>query len=360
MKGLIFAGDRQIDYVEVEDPTPGLGEVVLEMKASGICGSDLHMYRGPKGMRLLGATATGPIIAGHEPCGVVVAVGPGVTDRQAKIGDRAMVHHYWGCGTCPHCRTGWAQMCDQQQPTIYGIGAHGGHAQYLKVPEGTLVALPESLSFAAGAAISCGTGTSYAALRRFGVSGGDVIAIFGQGPVGLAATQLAAAMGARVIAIDPSAERLAFAKELGATDTIDPNSGDTVAAIQALTHGKGADYAFEASGAGAARTAGVKAVRPWGSVAFVGVGGEPTVEVGAIMRRQITVFGSWTFSNVGQGECARFIADRNIAADRIFTDRWRLDQGVEAYQKVDGQKGGKGVFIFGDRALATRHHPLAA
>lgn len=93
MKGLIFGGDRTVEYVEVEDPTPEAGEVVLEMKASGICGSDLHMYRGPKGMRLLGVTATGPIIAGHEPCGVVVAVGPGVAERQAKIGDRVMVHH---------------------------------------------------------------------------------------------------------------------------------------------------------------------------------------------------------------------------------------------------------------------------
>ena len=346
MKGLVFGGERTVEYVEVEDPTPGLGEVVLEMKASGICGSDLHMYRGPKGMRLLGATATGPIVAGHEPCGVVVAVGPGVTARQAEIGDRVMVHHYWGCGTCSHCRTGWAQMCDQQQPTVYGIGAHGGHAKYLKVPAGTLVALPESLSFAAGAAISCGTGTSYAALRRLEVTGGDTVAVFGQGPVGLAATQLAAAMGARVIAIDPSAERRAFAETLGASELVDPAAGDPVAAIQALTHGKGLDAALEASGAGAARAAAVKAVRPWGKVAFVGVGGEPTVEVGAIMRRQVTVFGSWTFSNVGQGECARFIADRDIAADRIFTDRWRLEQGAEAYRKVDAQQGGKGVFVF--------------
>ena len=347
MKGLIFGGDRTVEYVEVQDPTPELGEVVLEMKASGICGSDLHMYRGPKGMRLLGVTASGPIIAGHEPCGVVVAVGSGVTERQAKIGDRAMVHHYWGCGACSHCRTGWAQMCDRQQPVVYGIGAHGGHANYLKVPAGTLVALPDALSFAAGAAISCGTGTSYAALRRLGVSGGDTVAVFGQGPVGLAATQLAAAMGARVIAVDISAERLALAQSLGALDIVKADEGDPVAAIQGLTHGKGAEHALEASGAATARAASVKSVRAWGSVAFVGVGGEPTVEVGAIMRRQITVFGSWTFSNVGQGECARFIADRNIAADRIFTDRWRLEQGADAYRKVDEQKGGKGVFVFG-------------
>jgi threonine dehydrogenase-like Zn-dependent dehydrogenase len=346
MKGLIFAGDRQIDYAEVPDPTPGSGEVVLEMKASGICGSDLHMYRGPKGMRLLGVTATGPIIAGHEPCGVVVAVGPNVTERQAKIGDRVMVHHYWGCGVCPHCRTGWAQMCEGETPIVYGIGAHGGHAPYLKVPAGTLVALPDALSFAAGAAVACGTGTSYAALRRLDLRGGDVITIFGQGPVGLAGTQLAAAMGARVIALDPSTGRRALALAMGASDAIDPAAGDPVDAIKALTHGRGADCSLEASGAGAARKAAINGVRSWGKVAFVGVGGDPTVEVGAIMRRQITVFGSWTFSSIGQGECARYIADRNIAADRIFTDRWSLDQGAEAYRRVDQQSAGKGVFTF--------------
>jgi threonine dehydrogenase-like Zn-dependent dehydrogenase len=236
-------------------------------------------------------------------------------------------------------------MCDEQQPIVYGIGAHGGHAPYLKVPAGTLVALPDELSFEAGAAISCGTGTAYAALRRMDLRGGDVIAVFGQGPVGLAGTQLAAAMGARVIAIDPSAERLAIARALGASDLVSPTSDDPVTAIQALTHGKGVDKALEASGSNAARSAAIHGVRAWGSVAFVGVGGEPTVEVGAIMRRQITVFGSWTFSNVGQGECARFIADRAIPADRIFTDRWHLDQGADAYRKVDQQSGGKGVFL---------------
>lgn len=237
-------------------------------------------------------------------------------------------------------------MCDRQQPIVYGIGAHGGHAKYLKVPAGTLVPLPDTLSFAAGAAISCGTGTSFAALRRLGVSGGDTVAVFGQGPVGLAATQLAAAMGATVIAIDISAERLTLAQSLGAVHIVNAGGEDPLTAIPALTHGNGADYALEASGAGNARAAAVKSVRAWGSVAFVGVGGEPAVEVGAIMRRQITVFGSWTFSNVGQGECARFIADRNIAADDIFTNRWRLEQGAEAYRGVDEQKGGKGVFLF--------------
>ncbi len=343
MRGMTFGGERTIEFIEVPDPTPGPGEVVLAMKASGICGSDLHMYRGPKGMNLLGAASTGPTIRGHEPCGVVAAVGAGVLPREAKVGDRVMVHHYWGCGGCEHCGTGWAQMCTGQPPIIYGIGAHGGHAPYMKVPAGTLVKLPDALSFEAGAAISCGTGTAYAALRRLNVSGVQTITIFGQGPVGLAGTQLAAAMGARVIAVDPSPERLALAKEMGADEVVNPSSGDPIVAIKELTNGKGADVSMEASGATAARDAALKSLRPWGTLALVGVGGAFNPEVGTLTRNQITVFGSWTFSKSGQAECAEFAAKRGIAVDKIFTDRSPLEKAADAYIRADKQTGGKGV-----------------
>src|ERR1700680_750704 len=119
----------------------------------------------------------------------------------------------------------------------------------MKVPAYTLVALPDELGFATGAAISCGTGTAYQALRRMNLTGGDTIAVVGQGPVGLSATQLAAAMGARVIALDVSAERLKRATEFGADALIDPKADDPVAAIKALTHGAGADLALDTSGA---------------------------------------------------------------------------------------------------------------
>jgi threonine dehydrogenase-like Zn-dependent dehydrogenase len=344
MRGMTFAGNREIEFIEVPDPTPGSGEVVLEMKASGICGSDLHMYRGPKGMNLLGATSTGPVIRGHEPCGVVAAVGSDVSERQARVGDRVMVHHYWGCGTCRHCRTGWAQMCDQQQPIVYGIGAHGGHAPYLKVPAGTLVHLPHELSFEAGAAISCGTGTAYAALKRLNLAGGDNVVIFGQGPVGLAGTQLAAAMGGRVIAVDISPERLVLARQMGAAEVINSKDADPVEAIRDLT-GPGADVAMDASGATEARHAALNCLRPWGSLALVGVGGAFAPDLGAIMRKQTTVFGSWTFSNVGQADCASFAASRGVPVDAIFTDKWKLDEADAAYKTADKQTAGKGVFL---------------
>src|SRR5260370_14316986 len=232
MKAVVVMGERKFELVEFADPAPGPGEVVLESKASGMGGSDLKFCRAAKnGSQALGLGPTsGPVIAGHEPCGVVVAVGAGVGEREASIGARVMVHHYKGCGVCRHCRVGWSQLC-AEGIVVYGVTGHGAHARYMKVPAGTLVALPDALSFETGAAISCGTGTAYGALRRLNLSGRDTIAIVGQRPVGLSATQLAAAMGARVISLDVSPQRLARAAAFGGDATGDPGANDPVTPI---------------------------------------------------------------------------------------------------------------------------------
>src|SRR4029453_18423461 len=124
-----------------------------------------------------------------------------------------------------------AQMC-LEGPVVFGANGNGAQTKYMKVPVHTLVPLPEALSFETGAAISCGTGTAFGALKRLNLQGGETIAIFGQGPVGLSATQLAVAMGARVIALDISPERRKLGQEFGAHEVIDATSSDTVAAIR--------------------------------------------------------------------------------------------------------------------------------
>ncbi len=349
MKAVVFAGDRRVELRNFDDPTPGPGEVVLEIKASGMCGSDLKFYRAAPGAaaRTLGLGSAEPVIAGHEPCGVVVAVGAGVTEKQARIGQRVMVHHYRGCGVCPHCSTGWMQLCVEGVAEVYGITGHGAHAKYMKCPARTLVTLPDALSFETGAAIACGTGTAWGAIKRLELSGDQTLAVFGQGPVGLSATQLAAAMGARVIALDVSDERLARAREFGADVLINPAQTDPVAAIKEATHGLGAHATIDASSSSEARRQAVQSVRTWGKACFVGEGGDVTLDVSPdLLRRQVTLIGSWTFSTVGQAECATFIADRKIDVDRLFTDRWTLEQAGEAYGLFDKQTSGKGVFLF--------------
>jgi threonine dehydrogenase-like Zn-dependent dehydrogenase len=315
------------------------------MKASGMCGSDLHPYRAAgNAAAALGLGAGGPVIAGHEPCGVVAAVGAGVD--ASLVGQRVMNHHYKGCGRCRHCRLGWSQLC-RKGITVYGMTGHGGHAPYMVAPAFTCVPLPDELSFEEGAAVSCGTGTAYGALKRVDVSGRDTLAVFGQGPVGLSATMLGRAMGARVIAVDVVPERLALARDLGAEETINAKDADPVKAIHELTHGEGAETTMDCSGNPEARAQAVRSADTWGRVAFVGEGNNVTLDVSRdLLRRQITLHASWTFSNTGQEECARFVAERGVPLSRLFTHRWRLEQADEAYQLFDRQTTGKGVFVF--------------
>jgi threonine dehydrogenase-like Zn-dependent dehydrogenase len=340
VQGITFLGDRKLAMLDYPEPTPGPGEVVLEMKASGICGTDLSFYRSSPEAR------AHKHVAGHEPCGVVAELGPSVDGTKIKVGDRVMVHHYSGCGWCEHCRSGWAQLCQSAPVKVYGGNADGGHARYLKVPAATLVPLPDELSFQAGAAISCGTGTAYAALRRMHLAGNDTIAIFGQGPVGLSATQFASAMGARVIALDISPERLRRAGEFGADALVNPAETDPIAEIKRLTGGRGADLALDTSGAKQGANGAVRSTKIWGSVVLIAGPGPLELNITHdLTHRQQTIYGVWTFSIAGQMECARFVAERGIDVDRVFTHTWHLDQAEEAYRLTDAQGAGKGVFL---------------
>ncbi len=351
MKGLVFTGNRQLEVQDFDEPTPGPGEVVVEIKASGMCGSDLHIYRSPGGgpgvAAALGLGGDGkPKIGGHEPCGIVVARGEGVAKHHAPDGARVMVHHYSGCETCPDCRSGWPQMCTTDKKTIYGVTGHGAHTKYMAIPSYTLVSLPEELSFSTGAAISCGTGTAYGALRRMNMNGGKTLAIFGQGPVGISGTLLAKAMGMEVIGVDISNERLALGRDCGADHTVNVASADAVDEILKLTGGKGVHYALETSANPDARVAAVRGTRPWGTVCYVGEGGTVTLEVSKDMiRRQVTLIGSWTFSTNIQDECTKFVADNGVDIDRQITETFKLSEAGPAYEKFDQQTMGKGMII---------------
>jgi threonine dehydrogenase-like Zn-dependent dehydrogenase len=348
MRGVVFLGNRTLELREFPDPTPGPGEVVLAIKASGMCGSDLHPYRaaGDAAKSLGLGGACGPVIGGHEPCGVVAARGAGVAEADAPVGARVMQHHYKGCGRCKHCLAGWSQLCPHGR-IVYGLTGHGAHAPFMTAPASTLVPLPDELTFEEGAAIACGTGTAYGALKRLDVSGRDTLAVFGQGPVGLSATLLGAAMGARVIAVDIARERLVLARESGADAVVNAKETDPVAAIRELTHGEGAETTMDCSGTSEGRLGAVRSAATWGRVGFVGEGGTTAFDVSQdLLRKQLTLHASWTFSALGQAECARFIARRRIPLTRLLTHRFKLEQAGEAYRLFDTQTTGKGVFVF--------------
>lgn len=338
MKAVIFTGNRQLEIRDVPDPEPADDEVVLEIMASGMCGSDLHLYRSPD-------PGVANFIPGHEPCGVIVERGKAVSETEAPVGARFMVHHYDGCRTCANCTSGWTQLCEEGS-TVYGKTGDGAHARFMKVPAHTLVPLPDDMSFVVGAAISCGTGTAYGAIKRIEMPEGETLAVFGQGPVGLSATMLGVAMGARVLAVDLSAERLAKARDYGADAIIDASKDNAVEAIKDLTGGHGAPYVLECSGSPAASHDAVKSAKIWGKVGLVGLGSEATYDVARdVIRRQVSIVGSWTFSRDWQRECTEYIAERQLPVESLFSHRFPLQDAERAYQIFDTGKTGKGVLL---------------
>ena len=341
MKGVVFLGDRELEIRELPEPKPDPGQVVIAMKGSGLCGSDLRPYRTPKEQKGEPASIK---VGGHEPCGVIAEVGQGVAN--VRVGDRVMMHHYSGCGTCRMCRIGYSQMCLNYHDT-YGSTQNGGHEDYLLAPADTCVAMPDGLSFEEGAACACGTGTAFHALKRLDITGTETLAIFGQGPVGASGTLFAAAMGVRVIAVDMIPERLALAKKLGADVVIDASEQNPVDAIRELTHGEGAHATLDATGIPEARINAVDSAMLWGKVCFVGEGNTTTFDVSSqIIHKQLTILGSWTFSLSGLEEVANFVVERGIPLNDLITHRFRLDQAVEAYQLFDSGRTGKVVFTW--------------
>ncbi len=342
MKGVVFLGDRQAEVREFEDVGPGPEEVRIRLRSSGMCGSDLNSYRQPAAER-----SNVDIRPGHEPCGEVAELGAGVTE--VSVGDRVMIHHYKGCGHCRYCREGYNQLCLNPGPEnlYYGGSAHGGHGETMVCAARLCVPLPDELSFDEGAMLACGTSTAWLALEKMDVSGRDTVAIFGQGPVGLAGTMLAVAMGARVIAVDLSDARLAMATEAGAAEVVNPANGDVTEQIRALTNGEGADASLEAAGAQATRKAAATSVRVFGRTALVGERGEVTWEATPdIIHRHLTIYGSWTVSIPGMAETARFVVDKKVPLQSMVTGRVAIDDAPAAYERFDRQDTGKMVIAW--------------
>lgn len=337
MAGVVLPGDGTVAHVTVDVPAPGYGQVLLRMKASSICGSDIRaIYREHLGT---GPEAYQGVIAGHEPCGQVVAVGPGC--RRLSTGDRVVVYHIAGCGQCVECRRGYFIGCISPLRAAYGWQRDGGHAEYLLAEEATCLPLPAELSYVDGALVSCGFGTAYEGLLRLGLSGRDSLLVTGLGPVGLAAAMLGRALGAGpVIGTDIAPQRLALARDLGLVDHAVP--AGSLEEILALTGGLGCTASIDCSGSGPARVLALAATRTWGRCAFVGEGGEITFEVSELLiHKQITLLGSWVTSVGHMADLLTHLVRWDVRPERIVTHRFPLAGAAEAYRLADAGTAGK-------------------
>jgi propanol-preferring alcohol dehydrogenase len=337
MRGVLLPGDRQVVVADFPDPSPAAGKVVVRMKAAAICGTDLHLYRARPEDRL----PSPDIIPGHEPSGLVEAVGHGVSD--IRPGDRVTVYHYLGCGRCVHCRAGDLMWCSERRG--YGGPVHGSDADLLLTDERNCLPLPPDLSFVDGAFIACPAATAFSALRKLAVTGEDTLAVFGLGPVGLCGALVGQAMGASVIGVEPVAERRSLAAEVGVEVTLDPESDDIVAEIRSLTHGLGASAAFETSGQAAAHAAALGAAALGGRVAFVGFGAKgKTMAPADFIGKQLTLMGSFVSNISMYHHLARFLMDHDLRLERLVTHRFSIEEAPEAFRLFDTGQTGKVVF----------------
>jgi threonine dehydrogenase-like Zn-dependent dehydrogenase len=344
MRGVVLPGNSTVSPVTKEVPEPGHGQVLLAMKASSICGSDIRaIYREHLGH---GPEAYQGVIAGHEPCGQVVAVGPGCI-RLAE-GDRVVVYHIAGCGVCEQCRRGYLIGCTDPSRAAYGWQRDGGHADYLLAEERTCLVMPGSMSYVDGALVSCGFGTAYEALLRLDVSGRDSLLVTGLGPVGLAAAMLARAMGVGpIVGTDVSPERMRLARDLGLVDTAIPADSDAAERLADLTDGRGFSATVDCSGNAAARHLALTSSATWGRCAFVGEGGEVGFDVSQVMiHKQVTLYGSWVTSIGHMSDLLAHLDRWQIHPEDIVTDRFTLEDAAAAYELADRGTSGKVCITF--------------
>jgi len=344
MKAAYLPGNSTVVLKEVDIPEPGHGEVLLKMKSSTICGSDIraiyreHLGKGPEGYQ--------DKICGHEPCGQIVKCGPGL--RRFKEGDRVIVYHISGCGVCNDCRRGYMISCTSPYRRAYGWQRDGGMADYLLAEEKDLVALPDSLTYTDGAQVACGFGTVYEGLEKIGISGNDAVLVVGLGPVGLASCMLAKALGANmVIGVDTVQERIDIAKAKNLVDAAFTSDADALDKIKALTGGHGTEKSVDCSGNTYGRQLAIRAARKWGKIVFIGEGG--TVEFNPspdIIHEQKTIYGSWVTNIWRMEELVERLVRWNIHPEELVTNRFTLDHAQEAYQLMAGGKCGKVAIVF--------------
>ncbi|MEJ2556077.1 MAG: zinc-binding dehydrogenase [Anaerolineae bacterium] len=339
MRGVVLPGQRQVEMREFPVPGPGYGQVLVKMKASSICGSDIRaIYREHLGK---GPEAYQNVIAGHEPCGQIVEIGPGC--KRFKVGDRVVLYHISGCGVCRDCREGYMISCTSPLRAAYGWQRDGGHADYLLAEENTCLSLPDPLSYVDGALVACGFGTAYEVLRRVNLSGNDRVLITGVGPVGMAAGLIAKAMGASmVIGVDLSESRRQFARRIGAVDHALEADDETVVRVKDLTQGVGCEVSLDCSGAPAARLLALQGTRRWGRCAMVGDGGRVDFDVSqTIIHNQIAIYGSWVTSTGHMEDLLEKLVEWNLRPEVTVSHRFPLEKAQEAYRIADEGQSGK-------------------
>jgi L-iditol 2-dehydrogenase len=324
MKALVFIGPGEMAVQDRPEPRPGPGDVVVAVRASGICGSDVHGYLGRTGRRHPG------MVMGHEAAGEILEAGPDV--GSLKAGDRVVLRSVLACGACDACRRGQSNICASSR----GLGMHfdGAYAERIVVPAALAVQLPGPLTYEQGALVEP-LAVALHAVSITPLEAADVVVIVGAGSIGLL-TLLAIGRdrAGAVIVTDRSAHRLAVARDLGASLAIDVGTTDPVAAVQDLTGGHGADVVFEAVGISATVAQSIALARPGGQVTWIG-NCAPVVELPMqeMVTRELTLRGSYAFTGEFEEAIDAQVAGR-IDVRRLIERRAPLDEAPALFREL--------------------------
>ncbi len=330
-------GEGHLELREVPKPCVKTGHVLIKPEAVGICGSDVARYTG----KLVDYEP--PRILGHEFSGTIAEVGDNVT--QLNPGDRIVCEtHGAYCGSCYFCMTGQHALCSARKGIGYGVD--GAYAQYVLARAEMAHPMPESLEFEEAALTDTLTVALHAVADRARLEPGNTIVVFGMGPVGLLALQVARLYGpSKIIAVDISENvRLKMARELGADHAIAAGSQDTMSAIQDYTGGKGVDVCIDTAGSHAALEVALKVTRPSGQVVVVGTHAKAEeTDIERIVTKQLAMIGSWSHTWMNCETALRLLAARKVSTRTLITHSLPLTEWKKAFEILLNLEGVKAI-----------------
>jgi D-arabinose 1-dehydrogenase-like Zn-dependent alcohol dehydrogenase len=326
------------ELTQVADPACPPDGVVIAVRASGVCRSDWHAWKGHEPVAL-------PHIGGHELAGVIVQTGPEVIRWGA--GDRVTVPFVCGCGRCQYCLAGDAQVCPQQ--TQPGFSGPGSFAELVAIhaADANLVSVPDTLDFVAAAGLGCRFATAFRAVTTHGrVRSGDWLAVHGCGGVGLSAVMIGAALGARVVATDVAASALDRARELGAEFTVDAGAADPAASIVEITSG-GAHVSVDALGSPGTAATSVRSLRRRGRHVQVGLllDGPTPLPMHLVVGRELEIYGSHGMAARDYPPMMSMIADGTLRPGLLVGRVIRLEDVGWGLAAMDGPSEGAGMTV---------------
>jgi L-iditol 2-dehydrogenase len=336
VKALLLTAPSKLELVDAPEPAPAADEVVVRVRACGICGSDIHGWDGSSGRR------RPPLIMGHEAAGEIAALGTGVTGW--KAGERVTFDSTIYCGACEPCRTGHVNLCEHRR--VLGVAPaeyrqDGAFAEYVRLPARILYRLPDSLTFPQAAMVEP-VSIAIHAVQRVQVAPTDTAVVVGSGMIGLFVIQALRWAGARrIIALDLEPKRLALARELGATDAVQSNTGDAAAEVMRMTGGVGADLAFEVVGISPTLQLALGCLRKGGSAVLVGnLAPKTDFPLQSVVTREISLFGSC--SSAGEYPlCLDLISRGVIRVEPMISAAVPLAEGIDWFTRLSGSEGAR-------------------